>query len=146
MIHIPKISIASDHNGYDLKKTIIEHLEAGKYQVTDLGTNSPTTIVDYPDYAKLVSDHIGDGLSEIGILICGTGIGMSIAANRSSHIRAALCIGTTMAKFAREHNNANILALGAKNLSYERSIEILDMFLSSQFEGGRHLLRIEKIG
>ena len=140
-----KIAIASDHAGFKLKSQCIELLTSLSYKVFDLGTNSDQNSVDYPDYAKLVCEDLIDEKVDYGILICGSGIGMSIAANRISKIRAALCTNTYMADAARAHNNANVLVMGARIISFEQASEILTKFLSTQFEGGRHANRIEKI-
>lgn len=139
-----KISIASDHKGYDLKSELVEHLTSKGHKIYDLGTNSDDS-VDYPDYAHKVSEHLEDESSKFGILICGSGIGMSIAANRHSHVRAALCHNEKLAELARAHNNANILVLGAKNLSLETAKSMADTFLKTTFEGGRHIKRLSKI-
>jgi ribose 5-phosphate isomerase B len=138
------ISIGSDHSGFELKKLISDYLKEKSYEIYDVGTFS-NQICDYPDYASLVCQDIIDKKSEIGILICGTGIGMSIASNRYKNIRAALCTSEYMAKKAKEHNNANIIILGAKLQSHEDSLKILDEFLQNNFEGGRHNLRLSKI-
>ncbi|MES2215489.1 MAG: ribose 5-phosphate isomerase B [Pseudomonadota bacterium] len=140
-----KIVIASDHAGYLLKDKVLHHLQAAGHKVTDLGTNSDKT-VDYPDYADYVCENILDETSQLGILICSTGIGMSIAANRHSGIRAALATSPFMAERARLHNDANILVLGSKIIDDIVNLEIVDKFLSASFEGGRHIKRLEKIG
>lgn len=138
------IAIASDHSGYLLKDKIISHLAQKNYSVNNYGPNGPET-VDYPDYAKKVVDSILEGESKFGILTCGTGIGMSIAANRRSGIRAALCFDLFMAERARSHNDANILVLGSKVISDELALQMVDKFLSTNFEGGRHSTRLDKI-
>jgi ribose 5-phosphate isomerase B len=139
------IAIASDHSGYNLKKYICKYLEQNKISFIDLGTNDDQTHVDYPDYAQKVTDSITESEAVYGILICGTGIGMSIAANRRSNIRAALCTDLFMAERAKLHNNANVLVLGAKIVQEKLATDIVDKFLSTQFEGGRHASRIAKI-
>lgn len=139
-----QITIASDHAGFKLKNKIIQHLKSLKYKVSDLGCDDEQP-VDYPDYTKLVVEHMLEGLSEIGILICGTGIGMSIAANRNSEIRAALCINEFMAERSRSHNDANILVLGSKLQSDAIALKMIDKFLNTKFEGGRHQRRLSKI-
>ena len=147
MDHKIKINIGSDHNGYKLKSFLIEYLKSKKYSVNDFGTNSDSVSVDYPDYANYVCESIlSDYEVDYGILICGTGIGMSIAANRYSKIRAALCLNLDMARLARQHNNANILVLGAKILNEQDAVNILEKFLSTSFEGGRHSVRVDKLG
>ncbi len=138
-----RVAIACDHGGYDLKEAIKLHY-AGKLEFVDFGTNS-NDAVDYPDYAKKVAKAIIAGEIERGILICGTGIGISIAANRYPQIRAALCTDTTMALRTRLHNDANILALGARIIGTEVAFDIVDTFLNTKFEGGRHLRRVEKL-
>lgn len=139
------IAIASDHAGFDLKQKCISLLNAQNYRVLDCGTNSAAHSVDYPDYAKIVCEQIADYNVAFGILICATGIGMSIAANRLSNIRAAVCCDENMAFLARAHNNANILVLGAKIIPFDIVVKIINKFFSTKFEGGRHLNRIGKI-
>ncbi len=138
-----KIAIACDHGGYDLKEAIKLHY-AGRLEFLDLGTDSKNP-VDYPDYAKAMAESIIDGNVGSGILICGTGIGMSIAANRYPQIRSALCTDTTMALRSRLHNDANILSLGARIIGNEVAFDIIDTFLTTGFEGGRHEVRIKKL-
>lgn len=141
-----KISIASDHKGVELKNDIIKYLESSReYEILDLGAYSPFESVDYPDYAKNVCDSIIEKESDIGILICGTGIGMSIAANKRAGIRAALCTNVFMAERSRAHNDANILVIGSNISNQEESINILKTFLNVSFEGGRHALRLSKM-
>lgn len=140
------IIIASDHAGLALKQYIIDYIEKKllEFKSHDLGAYS-TDSVDYPDYAKLVALKMLEENNNIGILICGSGIGISIAANRFSHIRAALCFNEEMADLARRHNNANILVLGARLIEKEKSLKILEMFLQSKFEYKRHLNRVNKL-
>lgn len=138
------IVIASDHSGFLLKNKIIKYLQNQNISVLDYGTNSQE-IVDYPDYSKKVVDGILEEVAPLGILICGTGIGMSIAANRTSEIRAALCFDVFMAERARAHNDANILVLGAKVPEEQIVYQMVDKFLSTSFEGGRHITRLSKI-
>jgi ribose 5-phosphate isomerase B len=140
-----KIAIASDHAGFKLKSQCIELLTALSYKVLDLGAYSGENSVDYPDYAKLVCEELVEENSNVGILICGSGIGMSIAANRVSNIRAALCLNVDMAFTSRAHNNANVLVMGSRITSYDQAKEIIMKFLNTSFEGGRHLNRIQKI-
>ena len=138
------LAIASDHAGVKLKDKIIRDLRKKNVKVLDLGTDSEER-VDYPDFTyKMVEEIIEKTVSQ-GILICGTGIGMSIAANRSSDIRAALCTSEFMAERARSHNDANILVLGSKLVDDDISIKIVEKFLQTEFEGGRHARRIAKI-
>lgn len=138
------IAIATDHAGVRLKNKIKEYLQKIGMNVLDLGTDTEER-VDYPDYAnKMVEEIITKTVSK-GILICGTGIGMSIAANRSSDIRAALCFNEFMAERARSHNDANILVLGSKICEDEVSLKMVGLFLHTKFEGGRHTGRLVKI-
>ncbi len=138
------LAIASDHAGVKLKDKIIRDLRKKNVKVLDLGTDSEER-VDYPDFTyKMVEEIIEKTVSQ-GILICGTGIGMSIAANRSSDIRAALCTSEFMAERARSHNDANILVLGSKLVDDDISIKMVEKFLKTEFEGGRHARRIAKI-
>uniref|UniRef100_A0A7C5ZD39 Ribose 5-phosphate isomerase B n=1 Tax=Caldicellulosiruptor owensensis TaxID=55205 RepID=A0A7C5ZD39_9FIRM len=139
-----KIAIGSDHAGFSLKEAIKKHLETRGIEYKDFGTYSPESC-DYPDIAKEVAITLKNGEFEFGILICGTGIGISIAANKVKGIRAALCHDTFSAKAARAHNNANILAMGARVIGEGLACEIVDAFLSSTFEGGRHQRRVDKI-
>ncbi|HAU28897.1 MAG TPA: ribose 5-phosphate isomerase B [Rhodospirillaceae bacterium] len=138
------IAIAADHAGYALKERLAVFLRDSGHQVQDMGTHSPES-VDYPDYAVQVAAMVKDGRAETGILICGTGTGMGIAANRFSGIRAAVCHDTTTARLARQHNNANILALGARIIGEEVARDCIAVFLSSRYEGGRHESRLAKI-
>ena len=139
-----RICIASDHGGFDLKAHLIEYLKNQDFTVSDSGCNNKDS-VDYPTYGKRVGLDITQGKFDCGILICGTGIGISIAANRFPGVRAALCYDTTTARLSREHNDANILALGARQTAPELACEIVDVFLSTQFEGGRHQRRIDML-
>ena len=136
--------IASDHGGLELKQAVVAHLRANGVDIEDLGVDD-TTSVDYPDYAALVAGPISSGSAEIGILICGTGIGMSIAANKFPGVRAALAHDLVTAQMAREHNNANILVLGGRVLEPELACQMVDIWLNSKFEGGRHQNRLNKI-
>ncbi|MCQ8212638.1 ribose 5-phosphate isomerase B [Cetobacterium somerae] len=139
-----KIALGADHGGFALKEIVKKHLEDKGFEVLDKGCYS-TESVDYPVYAKAVANSILNKEADCGILICGTGIGISIAANRFKGIRAALCSNTTMAKLTREHNDANILALGARMTGDILALEIVDEFLKTEFLGGRHLTRIQAI-
>ena len=138
-----KIAIASDRVGLELKTYIINELKE-QYDFDDLGTNNQDP-VDYPDYAIKVVDKILSGHSEFGILICGTGIGMSIAANRHKGIRAGLCHNSLEARLTREHNDANILCLGGRMIGKECALENVKVFLTTNFAGGRHTNRIKKL-
>ena len=139
-----KIAIASDHAGFQLKEKIRLNLEENGYGVLDLGTTSEEA-VDYPDYGKALAQNILKGNVKKGIALCGTGIGISIAANRFTGIRAALCSNKEMAIQARKHNNANIIALGARSIDFECANKCVDAFLNTEFEGERHINRLEKI-
>ncbi len=138
-----KIAIACDHGGYELKEAIKLHY-AGRIEFADFGTDSPSS-VDYPDYAQKVARAITNGEIDSAILICGTGIGMSIAANRYPSVRAALCTDSTMALRTRLHNDANVLVLGARIIGREVALDIIDTFISTGYEGGRHDARLEKL-
>ncbi len=139
-----KIIIASDHAGLDYKKNIINHLNSKGHDVEDFGPYT-TDSFDYPDSAHKVALYLKDNTDAIGILLCGTGIGMSIAANRHDHIRAALCSTEFDAKATREHNDANVLCLGVRVTGEGLALSIIDTFLANTFEGGRHIRRLEKI-
>tara|TARA_E500000331_G_C17092145_1_gene641587 strand:+ start:23 stop:466 length:444 start_codon:yes stop_codon:yes gene_type:complete len=137
------IIIASDHAGFFLKKKILEYSFENFIFFEDLGPQNEQS-VDYPDYAHKLSEKVNKGLYKKGILICGTGIGMSIVANRYENVRAALCLDEKMSKLAREHNNANIIVLGSRLISFEQTIKCLNSFFFTDFEKGRHELRIRK--
>lgn len=139
-----RIAVAADHAGVDLKAALSVFLRERGYDVLDLGTNS-TDSVDYPDYAAKLAAALAEGQASRGIVICGTGIGISIAANRFPHVRAALCHGATDARLARQHNDANVLALGARTTGIEVARDCLATFLDTPFEGGRHQRRIDKM-
>jgi ribose 5-phosphate isomerase B len=138
------IAIGSDHAGFALKTTLITILEAQGHQVRDFGCYSEDSI-DYPDYAHPVAEEIEQKKSEFGILICGSGNGISMTANKHQGIRCALCWNPEIASLARQHNDANILSLPARFISTEVAQEILTAFLSAEFEGGRHANRVSKI-
>lgn len=136
-----RIVIASDHGGYEYKQKFIAHLTV-KHEIIDLGPHDDAS-VDYPDYAHKLCTYIPKD-ADMGILLCGTGIGMSIVANRYNNIRAALCKDEESACLARQHNDANVLCIGARNTDLYRAIVTLDSFLESEFEGGRHSNRVAK--
>lgn len=138
------IAIGSDHGGFELKGHIIKHLEERGIEVRDFGVYTEDS-VDYPDCAKPVCRAVLTGEAERGILICGTGIGISMAANKFNGIRAALCGDVFSAKMAKEHNNANIICLGGRVTGRELAFMIVDTFLNASFQGGRHQTRIDKI-
>ena len=139
-----KIAIACDHGGYELKKDIIKHLEARGFEICDFGCDS-TQSVDYPDYALPASLAVAKGECELGILICGTGIGMSLCANKVKGIRAACCSDTFSARMTRMHNNSNILCFGARVVGLGLATDMVDLFLDTEFEGERHNQRIAKM-
>ncbi len=139
------IALAADHGGVELKALLVKDLTAAGIPTVDLGTNSADS-VDYPDYADRLAAALKDGRATRGILICGTGIGISIAANRHRHIRAALCHDETTARLCREHNDANVLVLGARVIGPEVARACLNVFLSTKFGGGRHVNRVAKLG
>lgn len=138
-----KILVASDHAGFLLKNFLIQELTKLGYEPVDLGCDSAEKSVDYPDYADKLCQKL---TQEFGILICGSGIGISIAANRFKHIRAALCHNVKSAKLSRAHNDANVLCLGARFQKNKSALAITKAFLSSKFEGGRHEHRVTKLG
>ena len=139
-----KIAIAADHGGFELKDSMVEYIKSLGNEVVDLGTNSADS-VDYPDYAKKVCEEIQQGNSDLGILICGTGIGMSLAANKFEGIRAACVSDVYSAKMSRNHNNANVLCIGARVIGDEVAKLIIKTFLENEFEAGRHQRRVDKI-
>lgn len=139
-----KIAIASDHGGYQLKEAIKAHLMERNYQVEDLGTNSEDS-VDYPIFGKLCGQTVAGGEADLGVVCCGTGIGISIAANKVNGIRCALCTSTEMARLCKQHNNANILALGGRTTDTALALEIVDTWLDTEFEGGRHQRRTDML-
>ena len=139
-----KIIIGCDHGGVELKNEIIAHLTKRGIEVTDVGTYT-TDSCNYPDYARALCTRIQSGEFELGILVCGTGIGMSMAANKHKGIRAALCHDVFSAKMTRAHNDANVLCLGARVVGPGLATEICDAFFSSSFEGGRHAIRVNMI-
>ena len=139
------VAIASDHAGVDLKAALKADLAALGYKVLDLGP-ATTDSVDYPDYGHALAGAIVDGKAKAGVAICGSGIGISIAVNRHKGVRAALVHDEATAKFARQHNNANVLALGARSTPPELAHRIVQSFFSTEFDGGRHARRVEKLG
>lgn len=139
-----KIAIGSDHGGFELKDLIKKHLEEKQIEILDCGTNS-TDSCDYPIYGKAVADAVVGKDADYGIVICGTGIGISIAANKVKGARAALCHNVWTAKLTREHNDANILALGARAIGPGIALDMVDAFLNTAFEGGRHENRVKLI-
>ena len=138
------IAIGADHGGYELKQQIAEFLITRDHQVQDFGTHSLKS-VDYPDFAALVARAVAAGEFERGIVICGTGIGVSMTANKVHGIRAALCTDCYMARMAREHNDAQILCLGGRVLGIGSALDVVQVFLDTEFLGGRHARRVDKI-
>ena len=139
-----KICIASDHAGFSLKETIKDHLINKHMSIYDLGPYENKS-VDYPDYAKKLARRVKDKKSDMGILVCGSGTGMAISANKIKDIRAALCYDSKSTRLSRQHNNANIITLGARLTKKSLSLKLVELFLKTKFEGGRHLKRIKKI-
>ena len=138
-----KLAIACDHAGFDYKELIKRHLE-GKYELKDYGTFSKDS-VDYPDFVHPAASSVEKGENELGILICGSGQGVAITANKHQKIRCALCWETELAALAKQHNNANMVAIPARFVSEELALQIVDTFLNTDFEGGRHQNRVNKI-
>jgi len=138
------IAVASDHAGFDLKEILKRDLQEAGLEVLDLGTNS-TQSVDYPDFGMAVADAVASGKAERGVLVCGTGIGISMAANRNPKVRAALVHDVTSARLSRMHNDANVVAFGQRLIGTETAREALKVFLGTEFEGGRHTNRVAKL-
>ena len=139
-----KIAIGADHGGYELKESLITYLKSKNIQVVDCGTNSNQS-VDYPDFGLAVADMVSRQEAKLGVLICTTGIGQSMTANKVPGVRAALCLNDDQAKYSRLHNDANVIVFGAKYTSTEEAQKMLDVWLATSFEGGRHQRRVEKI-
>ncbi len=139
-----KIVIGCDHAGFELKGKVIEHLKARGFDIQDVGTDS-TASCDYPLFAKALCKKLQDGEAELGILICGTGIGMSMAANKCKGIRACACSDTFSARLTRNHNDANVLCIGARVVGEGLAYDLVDAFLDAEFEGGKHQRRIDLI-
>ncbi len=138
------IALGADHAGWELKEALKAWLIEGGHQILDFGTHSPES-VDYPDYALQVAESVASGKAERGLLVCGTGIGMAMTANKIPGVRAALCSDPFAARMSREHNDANVLALGGRLMDTELGLEILRMWLATAFAGGRHERRLQKI-
>ena len=138
------IAIANDHAGVDMKNTLVAHLQNMGHTVKNLGTDSHDS-VDYPDFANAVADALSAGDADFGVLLCGTGIGISMAANRHQHIRAALCQSALEARLTRQHNNANILVMGARIIGTEQALDCTQTFFTTEYEGGRHQRRLDKM-
>ena len=139
-----KIAVSADHGGYKLKNKIKEYLQANGYEICDFGTNSAESC-DYPDYALPVAETVAEGKCDSGIIVCTTGVGVSIVANKVPGVRCALCHDEYCAEFSRRHNNANVLAMGAKEVDEDLALKIVSLFLKTEFEGGRHKIRVDKI-
>lgn len=139
-----KIAIASDHGGFALKNTVKEHLMERGMMVVDLGTDSDAS-VDYPVFGKACGEAVVGGEADLGIVCCGSGIGISIAANKVKGVRCALCTSVEMAKLCRQHNNANMIALGGRLTEPELALQIVDTWLDTEFEGGRHKRRTDML-
>ena len=139
-----KVILASDHAGFKLKEEIKKFLIKNRKKVLDLGSKN-TNSVDYPDYAHLLSKKMKKSKNQFGILICGSGIGMNMAANKHKNIRAALCYNIKSAKLSRQHNNANVMSIGARLIKKNTALMCVSTFLKTKFEGGRHIKRVKKI-
>ena len=139
-----KISIGNDHAGPEYKKAIVEMLKAKGHEITNYGTDSADS-VDYPDFAHAVANDISEGKADFGIIICGSGNGIAMAANKHAKVRAALCWMKEIAALARQHNNANIISIPARYTSIPQAVDMVDTFLNTEFEGGRHQNRVDKI-
>jgi len=140
-----RVYLGSDHAGYEQKERIREHLVGSGYDVVDVGTGNSEDSVDYPDYARKVAEGVASGDAERGVLVCGTGIGVAIAANKVDGVRAANVTDPEFAKLARQHNDANVVTVSGRFVPVQVNTEIIDAFLSTEFEGGRHQNRIDKI-
>ena len=143
-MNVKKIFLASDHAGFELKESIKNFLKKKRKKVLDLGTKN-TKSVDYPDFAHMLSRKIENKNNEFGILVCGSGIGMDMAANKHKNIRAALCYSVKSTKLSRQHNNANVMAIGARLTKKNVALKCVSTFLKTSFEGGRHKNRVKKI-
>jgi ribose 5-phosphate isomerase B len=139
-----KISIGSDHAGYKLKTALARHLRAQGREVVDRGADGEVS-VDYPDFARAVAEDVAGGAARFGVLVCSSGVGVSIVANKTHGVRAALCANADVASLSRRHNDANVICFGQKYTSEEDAARWLDVFLATGFEGGRHARRVDKI-
>lgn len=139
-----KLALASDHGGFALKEAIKAHLQEKGYEIADLGTDSEES-VDYPKFGKACGEAVANGEAERGIVCCGTGIGISIAANKVPGIRCAVVTNAFMAEMCRKHNDANIIALGGRILTAEEAVSLVDLWLDNEFEGGRHQRRVDQL-
>lgn len=139
-----KIAFACDHAGFSLKEAVLKFLQEAGHQIIDEGTFSEKS-VDYPDFSAAAAQRVSKNEADYAVVICGSGIGVSITANKVKNVRCALCMTPEMARLSRQHNDANALAMGARLITKNQAIEILKTFLTTEFEGGRHLKRVEKI-
>ena len=139
-----KIAVASDHGGFKLKEEVKAHLLERGLEVLDLGTHTEDS-VDYPEYGKACGEAVAGGQADVGIVVCGTGIGISIAANKVKGVRCGLCTSVEMATLTKQHNNANVLALGGRTTGTELAMQIVDAWLDTEFEGGRHQRRVDML-
>lgn len=139
-----KIALGTDHAGYDYKEAIKQHLQKHGHEVQDFGTFSNES-VDYPEYIRPAAESVADGICDLGIVLGGSGNGEAMAANKVKGVRCALCWSEETAKLAKEHNNANVLSIGQRQISEELALEIVDTWLNAEFEGGRHTRRIEML-
>ena len=139
-----RVSIGSDHAGFEQKQALVDYLVGKGYDVIDRGPDNDDR-VDYPDYAAPVAHDVADGVAERGVLVCGTGIGMSMAANKVKGVRAAVCSDPYSVEMTRRHNNANVLCMGGRVIDEQKAVELAKIFLSTEFEGGRHQRRIDEI-
>lgn len=140
-----RIAIGSDHAGFEQKERILTHLAERGHEVIDVGTGNGDDSVDYPDFAEAAARRVTDGEADFGVLVCGTGIGMAIAANKVAGIRAANVTDPEFARLARQHNDANMVTVSGRFVPLEVNTDIIDAFVETEFEGGRHSLRVDKI-
>lgn len=145
-MEVGKVFIASDHAGFKAKEFSKECLKKLGFEVVDLGTNSKDMSVDYPDFANIMAENLNTKEPDFGILVCGTGLGMSMAANRHKNIRCALCHDVSTARLSREHNDANVLCFGARVVGNAIIEDMINAFFSTEFAGGRHQKRVDKLG
>lgn len=141
---VKTVAIASDHAGHQLKAVLSDDLKTAGYEVLDLGTDGPAS-VDYPDFGYAVGDAIESGKAQMGVLVCGSGIGISIAANRNPAVRAAVVNDNLTARLARQHNDANVICFGERLIGVEVARDAMQAFLDTEFEGGRHAKRVDKL-
>ncbi len=139
-----RVAVGADHAGFEMKDTIAAHLAEAGHEVLDLGTRGPES-VDYPDFGRIVAEAVASGRAERGIVVCGSGIGISIAANKVPGVRSARCTSEFDARYARLHNDANVLALGSRVTGIGVALAIVDLFMTVEFEGGRHARRVAKL-